>query len=111
MTNPTVAQIQYDVGDARNITNGTTAISSLLTKSQVSIRGITGTTVGYDNAIRDLADAFVVMAVLGGLGPETVGRNELVSQRDKFLEETERELKIKGYAFDGRSVRFKAVNQ
>lgn len=111
MTNPTKTEIQYDVGDARNVTGGTTAITSFITKAKSDIKDITGTTTGNDNAIRNLADMYTVNAMLGGLGPESVGRIELISQRNKFYEEANRNLLVKGFALDGKTIRFTSVNQ
>lgn len=110
MANPTYSDIYNDVGDLQDaVRNGTTAVKAQITKAQGEVSQVTGTTTGYDNAIRNLACVYVVNAVLGGMGPET-NTDDLREMRDEFKSSAENSLIRKGYAFDGISVKFERVN-
>ena len=109
MANPSYADVSYDVGDARNVTDGSTAIKSFIAKAVVDVVDITGTTVAFDNAIRSLADMYTINSMVLGLGPETVGRNEMVSARKQFYEDANIALKRKGYSLDGIRMKWKST--
>ena len=112
MSNPSYTDIQYDVGDARNVTDGSTAIKSFITKAQSKVKLVTGTTTGdaQDLAIRNLAAAYTVNAMLGGLGPETVNDKNIVVQRDEFINEANKSLLAIGKSLDGFKIQFKQIN-
>jgi len=109
MSNPTYKEIQYDVGDTRTVTDGTTAIKSFIAKAQQDVRDITGTTVNFDNAIRNLADVYTINAALGGLGPESVGQAHWENMKKTFEENFKNALLRKGYSPDGISMKWEST--
>lgn len=121
MTNPTLSDISADTGEIYDaVDGGTTAVTSMLTKSQNRIKRITGTTTGagQDDAIRDLCDMFVCNQVLGGVDPVSknisginVGEKKLVEMRDRFKDDLMDTLKQMGYSLTGNHIIFKSVNQ
>lgn len=112
MTNPIYTDIQYDVGEARATLDGSTAINSMLTKAKTFIKNITGTTTGdvHDMAIRSLADAFVVNAMINGLGPESGGTVPLELSRNQFIKDADDSLRLIGKSLDGVKIKFSQVN-
>lgn len=121
MTNPTLSDLRQDTGEIYDaLNNGTTAATSLRTKAQNRVKRITGTTTGdgQDDAIRDLADAFICNQVLGGVDPISknvagvaVGEKRLVEMRDKFVDDYKKTLNQMGYSEDGNHIIFKSANQ
>ncbi len=121
MTNPLLADISADTGEIYDaVDGGTTAVTSMLTKSKTRIKRITGTTtgVGQDDAIRDLTNMFVCNQVLGGVDPVSknisginVGEKRLVEMRDQFKEDVVDTLKQMGYSLTGNHIIFKSANQ
>jgi hypothetical protein len=110
--------IRNDVGELYSATeNGTTTVNGLISKSGSLVAAITGTTTGYDLAVRDLTDHAVCQHILGGVDPVSknvgnlsVGAKEIVKMRDGFLASAERFLKIKGYSVDGLAIKAELIN-
>ena len=111
----TNADIKVDVGDvwsavSSNLGTTTTVLNSLLSRARNRIIAITGTTTGYDEVIRPLADAYTVQRIMGGLGPETDPNRTLQGMRDDFIREATMSLKVKGFSPDGLHMHFDQVN-
>ena len=117
----TPTHIKRDLGEVWNLISGgttTTVVQEQITKAENIIRSITGTTAGYGEAIRHLADAFICQQVLGsrkvtnvGIEGITIGDVDIKEMRDKFIEYAELSLKIKGYSLDGKRIRFDTVDR
>jgi len=114
-----LADIRADIGEFYSaMENGTTAVGSLITKAEGFVSAMTGTTTGYDNAIRDITNAYVCNHIIGGLDPVsksvganiTVGAKSVRDARDNFIEMAERYMKIKGYSIDGIRIKFELAN-
>ena len=119
MANPTIGNLQSDCGQVYDdLTNGTTAATALLTKAKTLVKDITGTTTGFDSAIRELADSQVVNQVLGNRTGvdwssegKAYGRKELVTMQRNFEAAYVRSMRVKGFHVDGVSFQFRVVNQ
>lgn len=111
MTNPTLADIQADIGYAADyMKDGTTAINSQLAKAQQDVRDITATTTGHDMAIRNLACAYSVNAALGGVSPTSNTGVVFANMRNDFSDKSSKALMKKGFSLDGKHIRFNKVN-
>jgi len=115
----TTTNVHIDIGEVWDGISGTTTtiIGGLITKSEDTIKLLTGTTSGYDLAIRNYADFLAVQNVLGGrdgvsiaIEGVSLGAKELIEMRDKFLDETDKVLKIAGFNFDGVKMLIEQVN-
>ena len=114
----TLAQLEADLGDIyNNLTDGTTAATSMLGKANTQISDITGTTTGHDIAIRNTADYYIVNQMMGsrdgvsiGVEGVAVGEKRIVEMRDGFLDQALNALKVKGFNVNGARVRIVQVN-
>jgi len=115
----TSTDIHRDVGEVWDAINGTTTtiVSALITRAENMVTLAAGTSSGYDVAVRELADAYVVDNVIGGLdgvsktiGSITVGRKDLLEKRNKHFEMFEKALKFKGVNPNGVVVKFDMVD-
>lgn len=114
-----LADIRADIGELYGaMENGTTTVNSLITKAEGFVSAITGTTTGYDNAIRDIADAYACDHIMGGVDSlsksyganVSIGPKDMKTMRDNFVNMAERFMKIKGYSIDGLRIQFELVN-
>ena len=112
--------IKRDIGELWDLIYGTTTtvVQAHITKAENIIKAITGTTSGYDEAIRHLADAFICQQLLGsrkttnvGIEGITIGDIDIKNMRDTFIEYANLSLKIKGYSLDGKHIRFDTVDR
>lgn len=108
----TGTQVKYDIGEVWDAITGTTTtiINSFITKAELVVSDIVGSTTDMDIAVRSLADAFAVGRVLGGLGPATVADKNMQQMRDDFRKDAENSLRVKGYTIDGLHAKFEQVN-
>jgi len=112
-TTVTYLDIKYDIGEAYNqIVGGTTSaiVNQLIGRAETDIKDITGTTTGYTQPIRYLADAYAVNQVLAGLGPESGVETKLINMRDYFMDLTKTSLKRKGKNFENMQPAWVQVN-
>lgn len=108
----TNAQVKPMIGMVWDSLDGTTTtiVNSLITIAEDDTKDITGTTTNYDGEIKFRTAALAVNAALGGLGPQSVDDDKLISMRDRFQDEWARKLRQKGFSPDGNVVRFTQVN-
>lgn len=114
----TLANVQADCGEVYdNLNNGTTAASSQISKAEDHIVLITGTTTGYDLAVRNLADAYICQQVLGSssaanisVGSISVGRKQVLEMRDTFIRQAEHVLALSGYTMSVKNFLIRQVN-
>ena len=114
-----ITDLKADCGELYDALNdGTTAAKSLLAKASDKIINITGTTVGFNGPIRNLADVYICQQLLGSLDPVTksvagainVGEKRVVEMRDSFVNEVKEDLRIKGYSIRGNIAIVNQVN-
>lgn len=110
----TLTDIRADIGELYDsVSNGTTSISSVITRAEDYVKGITGTTTGYDSIVRPLADAMVVNQMMGSIdsvnktiGNLSVGNKDLATMQRYFQAEANKVAIIKGYSLDGYRILF-----
>ena len=110
-----LTQIKADIGEVYgSMDNGTTAISSIISRAQTDVNDITGNYVSYDSLTRPLADSYCIQQYLGSLGapdqkigPISVGKRDLVKMRDEFNRQFNSAAKRNGFNMDGQKARFK----
>jgi hypothetical protein len=97
----TYSDIRDDVGKAWNMIDGTTSaiVSRLIGRAEEDVKDITGTTAGFKRPIRYMTDAYVIDHGLAGGQPQALGKDRLISMRDKFYELADVALLRKGYNF------------
>jgi len=84
-----LAMVQADCGEIYDaLNNGTTAASLLIARAENFVKLSTGTTTGYDEVVRPLADAMIVTQVMGGVDPvnKTVGTLSVGAKDFAFYE-------------------------
>ena len=109
-----LANIQADIGELYDEVNGgTTSVSSIITRSANFVKLVTGTTTGFDEVIRPLADANVVNQMFGSIDPInktisslSVGDKDIKSMQRYFENEAKTAAKIMGYSLDGLRIIF-----
>jgi len=105
----TLAQVSADLGEAYDaVDGGTTAVNLMVARAENFVKLQTGTTAGYDEIIRPLADAMVVNQVMGGIDPVSktigtlsVGQKDLRTMRNYFKKEASAAAVISGVSLDG----------
>lgn len=108
----TLSDIRADVGELyASVNNGTTSVTSLITRAGNFVKVSTGTTTGYDVVIRPLADALVVNHMLGGIDPVnktigslSVGSKDLGTMQKFFMNEAKKAAVMKGISLDGLTI-------
>jgi len=111
----TIANIEADIGELYgSVDNGTTAISSIITRAEDFVKLQSGTTTGYDAVIRPLADSMVVNHMHGGIDPVnktigslSVGDKDLSTMQVAFKKEANVAAVIKGISLDGLTILLK----
>lgn len=111
----TLAQVEADIGEVyASINNGTTAVSSMISRAQTDVNDITGNYTLYDSLTRPLTDSYCIQQFLGSLespdqkiGPISVGKRELIKMRDDFNRQFESAANRKGFNMNGQKARFK----
>lgn len=108
----TNAQIQADCGEVFDgANNGTTAVALIITRAENFVKIQAGTTTGFDEVIRPLADAMLVNQVMGGVDPVnktigalTVGPKDLQNMTKYFKMEADKAAVSKGISLDGFTI-------
>lgn len=100
--------IKADIGEAYNqvggINNnlGTTSaiLQRLIARAETDVTDVTGTTTGYNQPIRYLADAYALTHCLSSLGPESDNETKILNMRNNFIELAKTAFRRKGKDYD-----------
>ena len=117
MTNASTTEVKADIGLTFSYLDGTTTarntiVSTQITKAQRDVRDLVGTTTGasQDRAIRNLADAYVVLNAISNLDPNESNFEAFQRLNDSFMKSAERALIKLGKSIDGITIQFQQVN-
>ena len=117
MTNASTTEVKADIGLTFSYLDGTTAtrntiVTNQITKAQRDIKDLVGTTTGlpHDRAIRNLADAYVVLNAMSNLDPNESNFEAFQRMQDAFMKKAEQALIKLGKSIDGITIQFQQVN-